>query len=457
MTQTRGRTRFSKADSNGNKRVNLTTELGVPLGSKWATFNEDFLYQLRGHNGIKHYREMADNDATIGAVLFAVEMLIRQVKWNVEIEDDSPAGEEAKAFLESCMDDMSHSWNDFIASVLTFLPYGWSFHEIVYRLRDGDASRFDDGKIGWRKFAYQPQETLWEWDQDEHGGVEAFKWAAGGQRGSVPIEKGLLFRTTTARGPNGRSILRNAFRAWQFKKRLEELLVVGVSRDLNGLPVFKIPADAILDDDDIFTEAKKLVTRVHRDEQWGVVIPTEYDESGNPLFEFDVLHSNAHLSIQSAQNSITALSNAIADVVLAGFINLGKDAVGSRALAEPKQQLFQKALQGWVDSIAEVLNRHAVPRLFDLNGFNLEVLPEFVPEEVEDVALEELGKFVTATAQAGMDWGFLNPDDPVSDQMRQLAGFEAAPEDAILPNTQPDPNVGLEFDVKSRTFKVKDK
>ena len=200
-----------------------------------------------------------------------------------------------------------------------------------------------------------------------------------------------------------------------------------------------------------------MLFRSHRDEQWGVVWPNEYDENGQPLFEFEVMRSDAHLSINSTTQAISQLANAIADVVLAGFINLGKDAVGSRALAEPKQQLFQKALQGWVDSIAEVLNRHAVPRLFALNEFNVDELPRFVPEEVEDVALEELGKFITATAQGGMDWGFLNPDDPISDQMRQLAGFDSAPEDAVpMFNTQPDPNREVEFDVKQKVFKVKD-
>jgi hypothetical protein len=155
--------------------------------------------------------------------------------------------------------------------------------------------------------------------------------------------------------------------------------------------------------------------------------------------------------MNSGASSSPQLSNAIADVVLAGFINLGKDAVGSRALAEPKQQLFQKALQGWVDGIAEVLNRHAVPRLFELNDFNLDALPRFVPEEVEDTALEELGKFVTATAQAGMDWGFLTPDDPISDQMRQLAGFDAAPVDPELGVSK-----GVEFDTVRQVYKLKE-
>jgi len=442
-------------------KVNLTGELGVPKG-KASIYEQDFLPQLRGVQAIKHYREMSDNDATIGAMLFAIEMLIRQVDWPVEAGGETPQDLEAAAFIESCRDDMSSSWEDFIANVITFLPYGWSFHEIVYKNRDGMDSRFDDQRVGWRKLSYQPQESLLEWDQDEHGGVNTFRWMAGGEKGEVPIEKGLHFRTTTARGPNGRSALRNAFRTYQFKKRMEELLVIGVDRDLNGLPVMGIPADMILDDDDFFEEAKKLVTRIKRDEQWGAVVPLETDENGAPLYTFDVLRSDGASSISATKDVVSQLSQMMSDVILAGFIHLGRDAVGSRALAEPKQQLFQKALQGWVDSIAEVLNRHAIPRLLALNNFNLEVLPRFVPEEVEDTALEDLGKFIQATGTAGMDWGFLTEGDPISDQVRQLAGFDKQPEDLDPPTTQPDDDtvaqVGkrLEFDTSRQHFTVKE-
>ncbi len=437
----------TKQTSNGSK--NLFGELGVPTGRRWSTFHDDFLPQLRGTQAIKHYREMTDNDDTVGEILFAIEMLIRGVEWNVEPGGDTPQDEEAAAFLESNMNDMTHSWHDFISSCLTFLPYGWSFFELVYQQRDGERSRFDDGRIGWRKFAYQPQEALNSWIQDEHGGVEAFLWAAGGKRGVIPIEKGLLFRTTTARGPNGRSVLRNAFRSYQFKKRLEEIAVIGADRDLNGLPIAKIPADAILNNDPFFEEAKKVVSRIRRDEQWGVVWPMESDETGQSMYEFDVLRSDGASSIEAVKGLIVYYAQAIAGVVLADFVRLGRDTHGSKALAEPKQQLFQKALAGWVSGIAETLNRHAVPRLFKLNNFTLDRLPRFVPEKVEDTALEDLGRFIQSTGTAGMDWGFLNEDDPITDQVRQLAGFDAAPRDV-----QTQFGKRLEFDPQSRIWKV---
>jgi hypothetical protein len=139
----------------------------------------------------------------------------------------------------------------------------------------------------------------------------------------------------------------------------------------------------------------------------------------------------------------------IAGVVLADFVRLGRDTIGSKALADPKQQLFQKALEGWVTGIAEVLNRHAIPKLFALNNMPVEVLPRFVPEQVEDTDLGDLGNFIQATGTAGMDWGFLDDEDPITDQIRQAAGFDAKPKTGSTLGKQ------VVFDQTSRIWKVR--
>ena len=45
---------------------------------------EEFLPELRGKRGIAVYSEMSENDDIVGAILFAIEMLIRQCDWNIE-------------------------------------------------------------------------------------------------------------------------------------------------------------------------------------------------------------------------------------------------------------------------------------------------------------------------------------------------------------------------------------
>jgi hypothetical protein len=42
----------------------------------------------------------------------------------------------AVAFLEGILfDDMSHTWDDFVANVLTMLTFGWQYTEICWKRR----------------------------------------------------------------------------------------------------------------------------------------------------------------------------------------------------------------------------------------------------------------------------------------------------------------------------------
>lgn len=58
-------------------------------------FYEEFLKELQGRKGVETYREMADNDDVIGAILFAIEMLIRQTSWTIQPGGPESADEEA--------------------------------------------------------------------------------------------------------------------------------------------------------------------------------------------------------------------------------------------------------------------------------------------------------------------------------------------------------------------------
>ena len=46
-----------------------------------GVFYEEFLPELRGRRGMAAYSEMAANDDLVGAILYAIKMLIRQVDW----------------------------------------------------------------------------------------------------------------------------------------------------------------------------------------------------------------------------------------------------------------------------------------------------------------------------------------------------------------------------------------
>jgi peptide/nickel transport system substrate-binding protein len=136
--------------------------------------------------------------------------------------------------------------------MLSMLIFGFSYHEIVYKYRKGDSkdptkkSKHNDGRIGWRKMPIRAQETLFRWEIDIDGGIQAMVQTDPSTGGTyiIPIEKSLLFRTSSQKNnPEGRSILRNAYRPWYFKRRIEEIEAIGIERDLAGLPVAYLPPE----------------------------------------------------------------------------------------------------------------------------------------------------------------------------------------------------------------------
>jgi hypothetical protein len=419
-------------------------ELGV-TGIKRAGgyIDEEFLPALRGRKAIQVFKEMSLNDSMVGALMFAIDKLIRQVEWRVVPCDQTPEQVEAAEFVEQCMEDMSHSWDDFIGEVLSMLVYGFSWHEIVYKKRIGPwesdgkkRSKYTDGKIGWRKMPIRSQETMLRWVFDETGGVRALVQLAPPQYKTtvIPIEKSLLFRTDVSKGnPEGRSLLRNAYRSWYFKKRLEEFEAVGVERDLAGMPVARVPADYLTapkgsKQDKVVQSFRRMVRGVRRDENEGLVLPAQYDqETKQPLFDFELMTSGGSRQFDTT-TIIQRYEQRILMAVLADFILVGHEGVGSYSMHTDKTGIFRASLNSIVGAIADTLNRHAIPRLFEVNGWKPDELPKFEPSNVDPPDLQQLAAFITSTAGAGMQWF---PDPELEKFIRDIARLPEMSEDTL--------------------------
>ena len=441
------------------QRVGPMDELGVTGVKRVSGYvDEEFLPALRGRKAVRVYREMSSNDSMVGAMLFSIDKLLREVEWKVLPATQDEEGLKAQEFLESCMEDMSHSWDDFIGEVLSVLPYGWSWHEIVYKRRLGPwqkdpkkRSKHEDGLIGWRKMPIRAQETLLRWSFDESGGVRAMVQMAPPryQTTVIPIEKSLLFRTSIAKGnPEGVSLLRTAYRAWYFKKRLEEFEAIGVERDLAGMPVGRVPADYLTakkgtPQEKTVQAFRKMVRGVRRDENEGLVLPTQYDpDTKQPLFDFELMSSGGTRQFDT-NSIINRYEQRILMSVLADFILVGHENTGSYSLHTDKTGIFRAALNAIAKAIADTLNRYAVPRLFAVNGWKLDQLPRFEPTNVDPPDLAQLAGFISATATAGMQWF---PDPELEKYVREIARLpEMTDEDVEYKRVMYEQQQAMEF------------
>ena len=441
------------------QRVGPMDELGVTGVKRVSGYiDEEFLPALRGRKAVRVYREMSANDSMVGALLFTIDKLVREVEWKVLPATQDDEGVQAQEFLESCMEDMSHSWDDLMGEILSMLAYGWSWHEIVYKRRLGPwekdprkRSKHNDGLIGWRKMPIRAQETMLRWSFDESGGVRALVQMAPPryQTTVIPIEKSILFRTSIAKGnPEGQSLLRTAYRAWYFKKRLEEFEAIGVERDLAGMPVGKVPADYL-------TAAKgtpqaktveayrKMVRGVRRDENEGLVLPTQYDpDTKQPLFDFELMSSGGTRQFDT-NSIINRYEQRILMCVLADFILVGHEGTGSYSMHTDKTGIFRAALNAITKAIADTLNRYAVPRLFAVNGWKLDELPRFEPTNVDPPDLQQLAAFISSTSGAGMTWF---PDPELEKYIREIARLpEMTDEDVDYKRTMLEQQKAMEY------------
>ena len=400
------------------------------VGSKryGGVFYEEFLHELQGIRGVETYREMSDNDDMVGAILFAIKMLIRQAEWSVQPSGKSAADSKAAEFVESCLHDMQSTWTDTISEILSFLTYGWSVHEIVYKRRMGHnrdprlESKFDDGYIGWQKLPIRAQETLYEWEFDDNDNLTAFVQMPAPDFNiiRIPAEKFLLFRTESRNGsPEGRSILRNAYRSYYHKKRIQEIEGIGIERDLAGFPLLIAPEGMnIWEQPEDMAQCLEFVQNIRRDAMEGFVIPGGW--------QLQLLSTGGRRQFDT-NAIIQRYDQAIARTVLGDFILLGSQGVGSWALSSDKTRLFAMAIGTFLDIITETFNRKAIPQLIDINGkvFAGAEYPRLVYGDIETQNLTELANFLKEMAGIGL----ITPDDELEGYLRTQASLPKKLED----------------------------
>jgi len=404
-------------------------ELGRTGQNRWGgQIYEEFLKELHGRRGMAVYKEMSENDDVIGAILYATEMLIRQAPWTVQPGGATAKDQEAAEFVQSCMDDMSDTWTDTVSEILSYLVFGWSALEIVYKRRGGSSaderlnSKHDDGLIGWRKLPIRAQETLWEWIYDDNDNLIGMAQMPppGYEIITIPIDKLLLFRTKSRKGsPEGRSILRSAYRSWYFKRRIQEIEGIGVERDLAGFPVLTAPEGLDLWDEDnpdmaaVRAAANMIVQSIRRDSLEGLTMPSGW--------KLELLSTGGRRQFDTCA-IIERYDTRIAMTVLADFVLLGHQKVGSFALSSDKTKLFSMAIAVYLDIICEAFNNKAIPALINLNAeyFNgITGYPTLEHGDVEGANLEALAVYLKEVTGAGI----LIPDEGIEDFVRAAAGL----------------------------------
>lgn len=376
---------------------------------------DEFIPELRGKNAIRKYREMRDNDSTIGAVMYAAEQVLRDVKLKVEPANDTEEAKREADFVESIFDDMDHSLDDHIAESLSSLSYGFAWFEVVYKRRVGPTkrspkknSKYTDGRLGVRKIACRAPWTISRFDvEDKSGDVLGIYQDVGYGSGKhyIPATKSLYYRTTVLNGdPSGRSILRNAYSSYVYLNNLQSIEAIAVERELAGIPVARIPSEYLSSDasaaqSGFVGNLQQILRDVKFNEQGYIITPSDTypDKDGSPtnirLVDIELMSSNGNRNVD-IDPIVRRYQHDIARSVLSEFLMLGGGNNGSYALSKSKTDLFLRALESYIQAIVDVLNKQLVERLWQLNGLNYDLMPCIKAGDVAPHDLREIAAFL---------------------------------------------------------------
>jgi hypothetical protein len=175
--------------------------------------------------------------------------------------------------------------------------------------------------------------------------------------------------------------------------------------DLAGLPVLYVDPDILASDatDDlkaIREQYKQILANIRVDQQTGVLLPSTHDDKGNKTTELTLLGTGSRRQ-NNTDGIIKRYAQNIASVILADFILIGHEGVGSFALVEQKYDMFVLSLGAHMNSIASVFNKDAIVKLFRINGFPTDRLPKLVPGELEHQDLKEVSLSLMQLVNAG--------------------------------------------------------
>lgn len=388
-----------------NKLSETSAKMTLGVSGK-NTYNGDiradeFLQELKGKKAIQKYKEMRDNNAIVGSVMYAVEQTLRDVEIKIKPADDSEEAKREADFLKSVLDDMDESLDDHISEALSYLTYGFGWFEVIYKRREGDFrspkknSKFNDGRIGVKKIAIRAPWTVDRFEINQSTGevLGMYQDAVWGKLPvMIPVEKSVYYRTTSLNNdPSGRSVLRNAYVSYTYLNKIQNYEAVAIERELHGVPIGRMPAeylssDASADQTNLRSQFERILRDLKNNDQGYALLPSDLyvDADGKPtnqrLMDIELITANGSRSID-IDPVVKRYQHDIARSLMAEFLMLGSSG-GSYALSKTKTDLFLRSLESYINNIVDVLNKQLVERIWQLNGLSWETMPKLVAGDV---------------------------------------------------------------------------
>ena len=428
---------IQKAESNPTATSNRIRfgEIGSPyLKAIAGIVREEERRELQFPRCLKTYDEMRQN-ATVAAALAVNEVFLTKALMNMKVKAGDENSEKSVAFAKAVKWNLNNlkgqTWYDVVTAIITYQQYGFSWLEKVYERNDSDSFPYSY-KI--KKLAPRSPKSVKGWLFSDHArdiiGLEQWPQVMleqpyenmirttsyGTSPITIPRNKILLFSWNNKNhNPQGISDLNGCYRAYKELSLIASYEVTGVSKDLAGVLVLRVPTDIInrAAEDPNSDEAKSLAVlqknaaSVHAGDQTYMLLGSDtIDGSGSGKYAYDVTLQGVEGGSKSYKTTelIQERKKQILDSLGCGFLNLGNDGVGSYALATGKQSLHAFYMERHLLFIKSVLENDLFKQLAEINGIRLteDEMPRIEFGDLDQPDLETYSKMIQRLAATGV-------------------------------------------------------
>jgi len=399
---------------------------------------------LQGRNLYLTLTNMIANTSIVATGVRYYQNLIGGTSWTVTPKEGSgAAGERAADIVREGLFEanMAESWATCVKRQSLSRMFGFAIHEWVIRRRN-------DGMVVFASIEHRPQSSIEFWDLPEDGGH---------LRGIVqrPLQWGDFYYVPRNRlwytadksltdSPDGVGLLRHVVDAHRRLQRYEQLEGFGYETDMRGIPVAKIPYQALEDYARqngksaawVAAQVAPLETLVanHIRTPWqGITFDSvPYADTVNggkqfstvPQWALELLKGDG-IGLSEIHTVIERINREIARVLGIEFVMMGGDGRGSNAQHADKTSTFAGIIEASLHELSWSCVHDLVYPLLRLNGLDPEeVCPVVMPDPIATERIETTVDALSKLASAG---AVILPDDPAIDQIRRRLHLAAQP------------------------------
>ncbi len=428
---------IEKAESSNPKLAvgKNNTEVGQPRIVTSSRFIQDQRkVELNMPQRLCTFDNMCYDDAVFNSIdVTNLLVLLSLQKGKFEAPKGSSKGKVAADFLNYCIHNMSYgTWMEAINNACTDIKYGFSLLNLVTEVRNHGPYK---GSRVIRKLSPRDQKSVygWVWDnktRELQGVVQKpslvkdrrlstpFKGNIGLNELSSPTyyeadypyiksEQLLHFRyNPTNNNPQGDPPLLHCFDAWKEKELVEAYEVVGISRDLSGALVLRVPSELIEKGNDPtnypnealeYQSLQDDASNLHAGKSSYIVLSSDVDPA-TKFRDYDVEFKGIDGGGKSFNTTdvIKEKRTSIYNVFGTGFLLVGQGDTGNYNIADNKTSTHELYVQRNIGWKVDVINNQLATKLLAVNNIFLDFgdMPTYKPGSPTAADLETISKAV---------------------------------------------------------------